>query len=640
MQTLFNTLTKPISERKKFDIVYRNMRADYKGHVISKDIDNLADLKHFGRRLDATYWYKFQTPANDSNPRGKAAQVNEVYTGTKPKSNRKIEYEPQKTRHYFNSNLQTRSSDEKVKKSGNNNILKSNQSGWETLLNNYQPPKEGYCFNCRLKGHHARDCERPKHKYCTRCGFHNVETTTCPFCGKNAIKTVPEGRQVEHYFDTSYEMNEIIIHPENGQRPFVEVSVYGNSLVGLLDSGAHLSILGIGALKLLEKCDLRLFPSEVSLKTANGQELEVKGTVYLPVTFNEETKVIETLVVPSLKRKILLGINFWNSFHITPTIQKARIESIEVHEDVEPADRLAMEHEETLLNDVQKLHLEKVKKKFKIAGEDTLDTTDWVSHRIELTEEAKKLSPARINPFPTSPSRQQQINAELDRMLKSNIIEKSYSDWALRLVPVDKSDGRGLYQFTRMPFGLVNSPATLSRLMDRVLGGGELEPKVFVYLDDIIIVSDTFEEHLALLEEVAARLRAANLSINISKSRFCVTEVPYLGYILGRGGLRPNPDRVSAIVNYERPESLRALRRFLGMCNYYRRFLANYSEVTQPLTDLLRNKPKRVHWNEQAEASFISVKNHLISAPILTNPNFALPFAIHCDASSKIYREI
>ncbi|XP_055537618.1 uncharacterized protein LOC129725612 isoform X2 [Wyeomyia smithii] len=129
MQTLFNSLTKPITERKKFDIVYRNMRADYKGHVISKDIDNLADLKHFGRRLDATYWYKFQTPANDSNYRGKAAQVNEVHTGTKPKSYRKTENEPQKTRHYYNSNLQSRSSDEEVKRNGNNSIPKTNQTG-------------------------------------------------------------------------------------------------------------------------------------------------------------------------------------------------------------------------------------------------------------------------------------------------------------------------------------------------------------------------------------------------------------------------------------------------------------------------------------------------------------------------------
>ena len=184
-----------------------------------------------------------------------------------------------------------------------------------------------------------------------------------------------------------------------------------------------------------------------------------------------------------------------------------------------------------------------------------------------------------------------------------------------------------------MPFGLVNSPATQSRLMDRVLGGGELEPKVFVYLDDIIVATETFEEHLAMLTEVANRLNAANLSINLAKSKFCVDEVPYLGYLLSKNGLRPNPERVEAIVNYERPQSLRALRRFLGMCNYYRRFIPQFSEITVPLTNLLKDKPRSVKWNDEAEKSFVKIKESLISAPILCNPDYNHPFTLQTDAS-------
>lgn len=497
------------------------------------------------------------------------------------------------------------------------------------------------------------------------------------------------------------QIHELIINLNNDNRPFVKLSVFDSSLIGLLGSGAHLSILGIGAFKLIKQCGLQIFPSEVSLRTANGEELEVSGFVYLPVTFNGVTKMIDTLVVPSLKRRILLGMNFWRAFGIRPTVGQVEADAIEMEEGTEfnPEEVSSQANGTIGLNEQQLAELNEIKKQFKVAIDGLLDTTDWISHRIELTEEAKKLPPARINPFPTSPKKQDQINKELDKMLECKIIERSYSDWALRLVPVDKSDGtvrlcldarklnertvrdsyplphadrilsrlgkanfistldlskaflqvplhprarkftafsvlgRGLFQFTRMPFGLVNSPATLSRLMDRVLGGGELEPKVFVYLDDIIVVSDTFEEHLAILQEVASRLRAANLSINLEKSHFCVSEVTYLGYILGQNGLRPNPDRVSAIVNYERPTSLKALRRFLGMCNYYRRFLANYSTITQPLTDLLRDKPKTVCWNDKADVAFNTIKERLISAPILTNPDFSLPFTIHCDAS-------
>lgn len=125
----------------------------------------------------------------------------------------------------------------------------------------------------------------------------------------------------------------------------------------------------------------------------------------------------------------------------------------------------------------------------------------------------------------------------------------------------------GLFQFKRLPFGLINSPATLSKLMDKVLGQGALEPSIFVYLDDIVVVSQDYDDHIAKLRDLARRLKDANLSINVEKSSFCCHELPYLGYILSRNGLRPNPDRVRAILGYEVPNSVSSLRRFLGMIN-------------------------------------------------------------------------
>lgn len=137
--------------------------------------------------------------------------------------------------------------------------------------------------------------------------------------------------------------------------------------------------------------------------------------------------------------------------------------------------------------------------------------------------------------------------------------------------------GKGLFQYKRMPFGLVNSPASLARLMDGVLGRGLLEPNVFVYLDDIVVVTEGFQQHIELLKEIAHRLAAANLSINLKKSQFCVSEIPFLGYLLTSEGLRTNPDKIRPIVEYERPTSVTKLRRFLGMANYYRRFIPDFS---------------------------------------------------------------
>ncbi|KXJ73632.1 hypothetical protein RP20_CCG015350 [Aedes albopictus] len=184
-----------------------------------------------------------------------------------------------------------------------------------------------------------------------------------------------------------------------------------------------------------------------------------------------------------------------------------------------------------------------------------------------------------------------------------------------------------------MPFGLVNSPATLARLMDKVLGHGVLEPYVFVYLDDIVVVTETFEQHVQLLREIARRLLEANLSINLEKSKFGVPEIPFLGYLLNTDGLRTNPEKIRPIVEYERPTTVTKLRRFLGMANYYRRFIPDFSGITAGLTDLLKTKTKVIRWTEEAEKSFCEIKELLISAPILGSPDFNKEFTIQTDAS-------
>lgn len=392
----------------------------------------------------------------------------------------------------------------------------------------------------------------------------------------------------EYIHSSHLEVNEHIIRLSQDDRPFVKICILGMPIIGLLDSGANRSILGVGASKLLEACKLQVHPINIDVTTASGQSLDVQGYVNLPITFNGMTKILCVLIIPSLKRRLLLGADFWSAFGIVPMVTNTHVEEVD-----------CIPESQTLTPDQQR-KLDQVIAMFKPTVEGMLGQTSLIAHRIELTDEAKKQSPVRINPFPSSPKRQQQIDLELDNMLKAGVIEKSYSDWALRLVPIDKPDGsvrlcldarklnertirdsyplphadrilsrlgpckfistidlskaflqvplhpksrkytaflvlgRGLFHFTRMPFGLVNSPATLARLMDRVLGGSELEPHVFVYLDDIIVVSDTFEQHLDRLKEVAKRLRDANLSINVTKSKFCVAEVPYLGYILNQ----------------------------------------------------------------------------------------------------------
>lgn len=493
-------------------------------------------------------------------------------------------------------------------------------------------------------------------------------------------------------YDNEYNINEIFIEVSGDARPFVKVSILGKELIGLLDSGAQRTVLGVGSMKIVRELKLKIYPSNTNIKTASGALVEIKGYVNLPVTFNNECHIIPTLIAPNLNRRLILGYeDFWKVFKLKPTVlQSAELSELSAV--------VGKENDE--LSESQKQILEEVKGLFKgsVEGE-VLDTTLLISHKIEIKDEFTNTPPIRINPYPTSPEIQSKINKELDKMITQGVIEKAKSDWALSTVPVVKPTGeirlcldarrlnertkrdayplphqdrilsrlgsckylstidltkaflqipldpvsrrytafsilgRGLFQFTRLPFGLVNSPATLARLMDEVLGYGELEPGVFVYLDDIVVVSETFEAHIQSLREVAERLKRANLSVNMEKSKFCLTELPYLGYMLSTDGLRPNPERIEAIINYERPNSIRSLRRFLGMANYYRRFIPLFSEYTAPLTNLLRNKAKSIRWNDMAEEAFSKIKECLITAPVLSNPNFDLPFVIQSDAS-------
>lgn len=190
---------------------------------------------------------------------------------------------------------------------------------------------------------------------------------------------------------------------------------------------------------------------------------------------------------------------------------------------------------------------------------------------------------------------------------------------------------RGLFQFRRLPMGLANAPATFQRLIDRVLGP-ELEPHVFAYLDDIIVVTESFEKHLEVLREIFRRAKEANLTVAKEKCQFCRSELRYLGYIVNRNGLQVDPDKVKAIVDIPIPKTVSDVRRFLGLASWYRRFVPQFSSLSAPLCNLLR-KNKTFVWDSSCDNTFTSLKEHLVSAPVLTCPDFSLPFTIQTDAS-------
>ena len=184
-------------------------------------------------------------------------------------------------------------------------------------------------------------------------------------------------------------------------------------------------------------------------------------------------------------------------------------------------------------------------------------------------------------------------------------------------------------QYTVMPFGMCNAPATFQRLVNIVFAG---VANCTAYLDDVVIHSSSWAEHVSTLELVFKRLERASLTLNLAKCEFGKATVTYLGKQVGRGQVRALTGKVEAIVAFPAPTTRRQLRRFLGMVGYYRTFCKNFSTVVAPLTSLLSPKVPFV-WSPACQGAFESAKLALCSAPVLAAPNFDRPFKLEIDAS-------
>ncbi|XP_029732414.2 uncharacterized protein LOC109415089 [Aedes albopictus] len=487
-------------------------------------------------------------------------------------------------------------------------------------------------------------------------------------------------------------INTIIINPEDDERPHAEISVLGKKLRGLLDSGASCSLLGGNAIKIIEELNLRKGEARGQIKTVDGTAHNIRSFVYLPISFNNRVQTIAVLLAPSLPECVVLGMNFWNTFGVKPVCCALNEVNIETRDHPE-TDETAVEEPMKELTPEQKRALDRVIATFPTAKEGVLGRTTLYEHRIEIGEAKPKkqrhypmskyvldevnkeidrmlaldvieeamFSPWN-NPLVAVKKKNGNYRVCLDaRHLNSIMTNEGYpipqisaiinnlggcayissidlkdAFWQLPLEGASRPltaftvPSRGHFQFKVVPFGLCTASQALSRLMTHLFA--DLEPRVFHYLDDIIICSRTFEEHLEMLAEVAARLRRANLTISPEKSKFCREEIKYLGYVLNENGWKVDDEKIACIVKYPTPTNRKEVQRFLGLCNWYRRFIAEFSRIAAPLTELTKTKAK-FRWTAKAEEAALNLKAALVSAPVLIMPDYNKPFSVACDAS-------
>jgi hypothetical protein len=190
----------------------------------------------------------------------------------------------------------------------------------------------------------------------------------------------------------------------------------------------------------------------------------------------------------------------------------------------------------------------------------------------------------------------------------------------------------GQFEFNRMPFGLCNAASSFTRMMDEVFHDF-IGKFIYVYIDDILIFSKSIQEHKEHINKVFQRLKEFNLSIKLEKCKFCRSSTEFLGHVIGKDGIKPSEAKVETIKLKQNPVSKAELQSFLGLTNYYRRFIKNYAEVTAELYELLEKK-RPFEWNQVHVEKFESLKKSLCEAPVLTFFNNDKEVHLHTDASA------
>ena len=216
------------------------------------------------------------------------------------------------------------------------------------------------------------------------------------------------------------------------------------------------------------------------------------------------------------------------------------------------------------------------------------------------------------------------------------VLDMASGFWQFMLDPETKHKSSfitptGQYQWNRLPFGLSNSCVSFQMTMSQLFQP-ELYKSVLVYVDDILIFSRTLEEHMAHLETCFDRLRQANLTLKPNKCSFVTKSVNYLGHVISKDGILPNPDKTKVIDTFPAPKNQKEVRRLLGLTNYYKRFCKNYSTIVAPLNNLLKLDTEW-DWSDECNNAFVTLKKFLTSPPLLSYPDTSKEFILTTDAS-------
>ena len=507
----------------------------------------------------------------------------------------------------------------------------------------------------------------------SKCRYKDYECRYCHKKGHLAVacrkKAKDKASEQTHRVDASLSSDEeytMYTIRNRTTKPFeVKLELNGVGTPMEVDTGASVSIVSEDRFKMLQEKGTTLRPSRAKLFTYTGEAINVVGVTDVTVKHNGQSVTLP-LIVTGGTGPSLLGRDW---------LAALKLDWKEIF----------VVHAQRSLQDVLDAHKE--------VFAEGLGTVKGVTAAIHVDPTAPpQFHKARPLPY----TLQKKVERELERLESQGVIEPvQFSDWAAPVVPVIKGDGsvrlcgdykvtvnkaakqdrypipriedlfsslsggkefskldlshayqqvqldeasrqyvtinthKGLFCYNRLPFGISSAPSIFQRIMDTLLQGID---GVSVYIDDILVTGKTTQEHLEHLEEVLKRLENAGMRLKKSKCAYLLPSVEYLGHDITRDGLRTADSKVEAIVRAPAPKNVTELRSFLGLVNYYGKFLQNLATTLSPLYSLLQ-KNKRWSWGQSQTEAFDAVKKLLLSSRVLVHFDDSLPLVLSCDAS-------
>ncbi len=528
------------------------------------------------------------------------------------------------------------------------------------------------CHRCGGK-HPPRDC-RFKTAVCNACKKRGHLARVCRTKGAHPGKDKGTRSQQTHALENTEE------DPYDGQDPYTlfaldgqrvqpitaTLKVNGAEMVMEVDTGAAVSVISEETFKSVwPESPPVVEPTRIKLRTYSGHSLQILGNITVLVEYQGQQESLPLLVVKG-SGATLLGRNWLNKIRLDwqnigrlddrLTLQrilqkysdvfrdelgaiKGVTAKIEVDQDVQPRFCRARPVPFALRPKVEA----ELKRLEELGIIEPVTTAEWAAPIVPVAKSDGSVricgdyrltinQASRLDAYPLP--KVEELLATLAGGKKFSKLDLQNAYLQLSLEDSSKkyttiTTQKGLFQYSRLPFGVSSAPAIFQRAMDSLIQG---VPHTVAYMDDLLVTGESEESHLQNLEAVLSRLQTAGVRLKKPKCVFMATEVEYLGHRITSEGLHPAPDKIKAISEAPKPQNVSQLKSFLGLVSYYSKFLPSMATTLAPLYSLLQ-KNKRWQWGQEQQCAFETAKSRLQSDSLLVHFDTNKEVTLACDAS-------